>query len=278
MSDPKRTSIEYNFFKKVPIFLCDDNQTVGCIFKEEMEEGDYDHLVYMSTDGTLRNSKGDPAKIAKIKYVLPQSLLISKEDDFENNIDKYDVRIYESLIKRNRTISYFGYAKKGHNISTEQIEFIKNLSDYLVNNYLIMVYGGYYGMSGAITRSVSLKGGYVVGIKCKQVHKETIFHMNDHRKDLMTEDIHDRLRLLFKPNLYIFGEGGPGTLAELSLALDLKRKGNNKKFFVHRSHYDFYKIICDKSQEDVNLINNVFWFNDFEDLEKLLNEERNNKK
>jgi uncharacterized protein (TIGR00725 family) len=160
-------------------------------------------------------------------------------------------------------VTFFGGAmdKKDTQEYLDTIEIAKILGE---KGYTIKS-GGYRGIMEAASKGGSESGTNVIGYTCA-TFPSTVG--NDYLNEtVVSKDIYDRLRHLIEDtDLYIVQRGGPGTLSELFLTLDVIRKRKVKpKILLIGSYWNrvlenISLLISEKDLSLLTVINDIEHF------------------
>jgi uncharacterized protein (TIGR00730 family) len=131
--------------------------------------------------------------------------------------------------------------------SSEEYQLAEQVGQYLAEQKIDIVSGGYFGLMEGVSKGGYEKGGHTIGILSK------IFvegKPNDYIKEsLLTETYWERVKTLIDlGDIYIALKGGTGTLVEVALAMEMA----NKKFkdnyvFLHT----FWKPVVSHLKKDL---------------------------
>lgn len=136
-------------------------------------------------------------------------------------------------------VTFFGGAMDIKD-SKEYLETIQ-IAQILGNKGYTIKSGGYRGIMEAASKGGNSVGANVIGYTCatfpSTVGNEYL------NQTIVSKDIYDRLRHLIEDtDLFIIQKGGPGTLSELFLTLDVVRKRKIKpKIFLIGTYW--YKVL-----------------------------------
>ncbi|MBN9025304.1 MULTISPECIES: TIGR00730 family Rossman fold protein [Kaistia] len=109
-------------------------------------------------------------------------------------------------------------------------EFAERLGDLMGQEGLGLVYGGgAIGLMGITARSVMAAGGHVTGI-IPQFLKEREVMLETAHELIVTEDMHERKRMMFeRSDAFVALPGGIGTLEELVEMMTWAQLGRHRK-------------------------------------------------
>jgi len=175
-------------------------------------------------------------------------------------------------IKQKKTLCVFCGSKNGN--SPIYKEAAEKLGAQLAENNIKLVYGGgSLGLMGALSKSVHINNGEILGIIPENLLNIEGIEKN-HGDIIITDDMHVRKKTMYNnADAFLCLPGGIGTLEEVSETITWSQLNISRKpiFFLNiNGYWDNFRILVEQfvSLEfaDEDLLNYVIFFESVETL------------